>query len=249
MKVGLLYLHGMGSDKENSYIKLTEHIVKLLDDQIDLVVEPVMYYEKMQKNQNLLLERMGRLGLGKLRGFVIGSLGDVATIGYDLDAYNDTMLNIETGLTKLRKSLPAGTPIVVVAHSLGCQVFSNYLWDSQKKGDLNQDIKLMFTTGCNIPIFISGLSEEDIKPFKRPSEEFKWVNFWIGGDILGYPLQNLCSAYDDLVEDVKVRSLIIVLSHIFYNRKRAVYKRIAKDISRMFNLSVKEDPSFLDQSV
>jgi len=247
MKVGLLYLHGMGKDKALSHKRLTSNIQKLLDDKIELSIEPVMYYEKMQRNQSSMLDRMGRLGLHRMRDFVISSLGDVATIGYDWNAYVDTMYNIDEGLSKLRERLPEGTPIIVVAQSLGCQVFSNYVWDEQSRDNNLNDIKLFYTTGCNIPIFISGLSEKDITPFKRISEEFRWVNFWIGTDVLGYPLQSLCPAYADLVEDVKIPSFLPIMSHVLYSRKSKVYTRIAKDISKMFNLEIKQDDSFLDQ--
>jgi len=246
MKVGLLYLHGMGKNKAHSHEKLTKNIKKLLDDKIELVVEPVLYYEKMQKNQTKMLDRMGHLGLSLMRDFVISSLGDVATIGYDEEAYSDTMGNISAGLNQLRSQLPKDTIIVVAAQSLGCQVISNYLWDEQSKGNSNEDIELLFTTGCNIPIFIGGLSEETIIPFSPLSDKFKWINFWMRTDILGYPLQQLCPQYHDLVEDVKVPSFIPVMSHVLYNSRSRVYTRIAKEISKLFNLEIKKEDSFID---
>jgi len=247
MDVGILTLHGMGKDKEHSHERMVENIGSCLSEEISLFVEPVMYYKEMQENQGAMLGRMGHLGLSIMRDFVISSLGDVATIGYNYEAYAETMSSIELGVARLRRRLSKGSPIVVVAQSLGCQVFSSYIWDEQANDIDYSDIRRLFTTGCNIPIFVSGVNESDIIPFAPTCEDFKWVNFWARTDVLGYPLQQLCPAYNELVEDVKVWSFMPILSHLVYNEKPSVYERIAQEISDICGVEMRKRDDVLNQ--
>lgn len=57
----------------------------------------------------------------------------------------------------------------------------------------------LFTTGCNIPVFISGTLNP--QPIARPTEHFEWHNYYDRDDVLGWPLQPLSQAYSQLVND------------------------------------------------
>lgn len=221
--VGVLYIHGMGKDKLNSHEKMINNIRKHTN--VEIVCEPVYYYEEIQDNQNAMIRRMGDLGLGVIRDFVISSLGDVGTIGYNSSLYVDTMESIRCGLRRLSHC----KHIVVIGHSFGCQMFSCFMWDESLSGRV-WPIKRLFTTGCNIPIFVGGLDEDKIEPISKPHPDFKWINFWFSLDILGYPLAPLSPKYQLLVEDIKVKSMIPFLCHNMYDDCRAVYSRIAKEI-------------------
>ena len=91
-------------------------------------------------------------------------------------------------------------PVVIVAHSLGAHVISNYIWDAQERKGLwhgKEPSKFeelgttayMFTAGCNIPLFVSGLSS--VEAIRRPNDGFKWLNFYDKDDVLGWPLKPL----------------------------------------------------------
>jgi hypothetical protein len=232
MKVGLLVIHGMGGDKSNSHAKLVANIKKSLDKDVELIVYPVKFYADFQKNQDALLSRLGKLGLCFARKYIISSLGDVGTIGYDSEEYKTTINLIKNGIDALNIRVEGG-PIVVAAHSFGCQMFSCYMWDHMNS-DINKNIGTFFSMGCNIPVFVSGINPEKIIPFDKPNNYFKWINFWFNNDLLGYPLSPINEAYNYLVDDIKVRSFIPILSHNRYDINRGVYKRIAKEVNRLW---------------
>lgn len=60
------------------------------------------------------------------------------------------------------------------------------------------------TTGCNIPLVVSGLTT--VVPIDRPNEQFRWLNFYDKDDPLGWPLEPLYSYTDTSAkpEDVVV---------------------------------------------
>ena len=122
-------------------------------------------------------------------------------------------------------NIVVGGPVVIVASSLGCQVISNYIWDAQRKkrkgeppkfgiwrqGAVEEEcgpqddfrrlksLRALFTTGCNIPLFVSGHSEiEAILP-PNPNKPFEWKNYYDEDDVLGWPLRPLSDSYCRLV--------------------------------------------------
>ena len=56
-----------------------------------------------------------------------------------------------------------------------------------------------FTTGCNIPIFVSG--HDVIKPIPSLNTDFQWHNYYDEDDVLGWPLKPLSNEYRNLVRD------------------------------------------------
>ncbi|MNE49356.1 hypothetical protein D3C80_1438690 [compost metagenome] len=100
-----------------------------------------------------------------------------------------------------------------------------------------QGLQRLYTTGCNIPLFVAGhLRIEAIKAHP----DFKWFNFFDEDDVLGWPLRPLSPSYDRLVEDlaVNVGSGLVgtlvkswnPLSHEGYWSDAAVVRHIASSI-------------------
>ena len=58
----------------------------------------------------------------------------------------------------------------------------------------------LYTTGCNIPIFVAAHAITDINPI-HPNPTFKWHNFYDKDDVLGWPLADLSPAYSQIVQD------------------------------------------------
>ena len=120
-------------------------------------------------------------------------------------------------------------PVAIVAHSLGGQVVSNYIWDAQQPrayagiwitplddgipADTPRDrfrrmrsLQLLLTTGCNIPVFVAGHAA--IEPIDRSKlgAGFRWINQFDPDDVLGWPLAQLSPPYAALVEDHAVNA-------------------------------------------
>lgn len=153
--------------------------------------------------------------------------------------------------------------IVVLAHSLGGHIMSNYIYDQQSHkrksgagmhGSNLQNMTTMsgfITFGCNIPVFVFSYPEDRVIPINFPGENlpankhFKtwWYNFYDKQDILGYPMAETSPAYDALARSKKLRDKAInaggvftawnPLSHNAYWRDHDVTDPIARFIKNM----------------
>ena len=210
-----------------------------------------------------------KLHYASVRQWLLYGFSDATSLEYskvgETSAYTQTQRRILESLLKVAKALekPATAPIFVVAQSLGGQVLSSYLWDAMSapkpfglwttpglerenlsSGELSvarlERLERLYTTGCNIPVFVSGLS--NIQPITPKNSGFQWFNFFDTDDVLGWPLAPLSSAYSHMVTDVEVNvssgflsNLLYAwnpLSHSQYWRTDAVLERIEGDLRR-----------------
>ncbi|WP_347159085.1 hypothetical protein [Pontibacter chitinilyticus] len=224
-KFGVLTLHGMGNQKPDYAATLQKNLYQKLDDETiaDLSFHSVWYHGDLQAHQDQVWARMLQSGnpLDQqwLRKFVLNFLSDAATSEFRPDATDSSYRRIQATilqqLNALRVELGGqDLPVVIIAHSLGCQIISNYIWDAQHgKGiwatqqptpfQRLDTARLMITSGCNIPLFVSGL--ERIEAIHKPNALFKWFNYYDRDDVLGWPLKPLskgfATAYDVIVEE------------------------------------------------
>lgn len=137
--------------------------------------------------------------------------------------YTDVQQRIYAALTDVYSTC-GEVPIVVISQSLGCQILSSYIWDAQlywRNTKLNanlpidsrsiwknhlpsnndsflcfQSLKTWFTTGCNIPIFVSGFNNVRAVHNRQYGYNFDWLNYFDYDDVLGYPLAPLDVLFD-----------------------------------------------------
>jgi hypothetical protein len=149
---------------------------------------PVLFSDLLQDNQEKVMDAMkkGDLDWIKLRKILLYGFSDAAGLEHRAfepnSPYKQAQKRILEALDKAYGAMGnKSKPVVIVAQSLGGQVLSNYIWDAQAK-KANQGIwtkqpdsiskgsakdrfrrlkslKFLFTTGCNIPIFLAGFSE------------------------------------------------------------------------------------------
>jgi hypothetical protein len=191
------------------------------------------------KRQVDLLRAMadaGELDWMLLRRFVVQSLADAVAyqtsyrpISKDqLSVYDDVHRIIKEAVRELRARIHGKggkggqggqkaekdreAPLVVIAHSLGCHMISNHVWDcrhaapSKKAGNAFERMETLsgiVTLGCNLPLFT--LSFPDPEPIEIPTpgietyfpnaskaelaEVTRWLNFYDSDDVFGYPLK------------------------------------------------------------
>ena len=233
-KIAIITLHGMGETKCDYADELKERLKQALGKEIwsDIYFKSIFYQEELQNRQQSLLDKMPtgvvyRFLWKRLRRFMLHAFSDAATLEHRASEkgspYDETQLTIRRALDSARKNLTStNQPVVIIAHSLGGQVISNYIWDS-KKGkkvwchhpleEMSQDevdflklktARLMLTTGCNIPLFVSGFRK--IVAFDRPNPQFAWWNYYDKDDVLGWPLKPLSCSYEELVNDVQINA-------------------------------------------
>lgn len=198
-----------------------------------VLFKPLYYQDILQGQQAQIYTRMRpHIDWLTLRKFLLYGFSDAASLEYKKDALNSpyyaTQKAIFDTLDEVyREAGDRALPVVVLGQSLGCQVISSYLWDAQAaapeagiwrhppadgvepespRDDLRRlrTLKRLYTTGCNIPIFVAGHSE--ILAITPPNDEFRWYNFYDEDDVLGWPLRPLSPSYDALVEDIAVNA-------------------------------------------
>lgn len=192
-----------------------------------IVWEKVYYQGILQPHQKRLMNASmveGDVDWIKLRKFVLFGFSDAASMESRPSAPNSVYFQIQQIiLDTLNRALAglgdAGKPVIIIAQSLGCQVISNYIWDAQRKVEAGvfrheaerpiptntkegkflrlKTLSHLFTSGCNIPIFIAGLPKEKIKPITVDARgwSISWQNYYDPDDALGWPLRPVNKAY------------------------------------------------------
>ncbi len=237
-KMGVLLIHGMG-DQERGYAapmiqELKARVRRSGGDDKQIAFQEVWWAPVLADKEETLLRNMADgndLDWMELRRFVVRSLADA--IAYQdtnrppsspdqINVYRQVHARIGEAMKTLRERIRAGAdaaapevPLVVIAHSLGCHMISNYIWDvrdSEKPkstGNAFEDFQtltgiVMF--GCNIPLFT--LAYVNLEPIRFPTPGLKpyfpkgtsaqaiaevsqWLNLYDPDDVLGYPLRTL----------------------------------------------------------
>lgn len=150
----------------------------------------------------------------------------------------------------IRKNLAAPTPNtrnVIVAHSLGGLIVSDWLWNAQVHQAYSQDRQLLLdrrldvlaTTGCNIPLFLAGKQHiQAIDTEQAPLDGLRWCNVYYHRDPLGFALEPMSErfdpqaqgrAYDAVVDDHRIDGRNVTI-HTKYWRQRIVNQHIARAI-------------------
>jgi len=286
-KLAVLVIHGMGDQSAD----FAEDMIEELHDRIDdhgsdpeeIYWKPVWWAPALAGTQDELLRRLSLnndLDYRKLRRFIVNALGDA--IAYQevppdrerLDIYKDIHNRVATAVQDARDhvhdGLAAGAkerPLLVMAHSLGCHIISNFIWDRQKDPASTdnsfegmQTLAGMVTFGCNIPLW--SLAYTKLVPIEFPAGKVKqsfpdgttqetidrvcqWLNFYDPDDILGYPLKPLSPEYDDAVNadlSINVGGLFNSWNPLSHN-KYWTDNSFTKPVATMIHELVKALPS------
>jgi hypothetical protein len=271
--LALLIVHGMGDTAPDFHEELVAPLSLRLQGAWDRIAwRPVYYAPVLQRNERAIFDRMRPLLRWEgLRELMLFGFSDAASLEHKkelaLSPYWQTQRLILDRLDELFDEV-GGTaaPVAIVAQSLGCQVMSNYIWDAQQSrayagiwsaalddgvpADSPRDLfrrlrslRLLLTTGCNIPIFVAGHSA--IEPIARSklAAGFRWINQFDPDDVLGWPLAQLSAQYAALVEDHAVNASgntllgrvksLTPYSHTQYWSTEKVLDRIADEIKEM----------------
>lgn len=278
-RLGLLTLHGMGRQKPDYAAGLFTGIRRILgkSDSDKIHFESIYYQDVLGDNQESMLRKARPKVRSKLlRNFLVHWLSDATTLESRKDAANSaytcTQREIRKALDKTFCRIERDAPVVIVAHSLGCQVISNYIWDAQRKegccrapsfgiwrecevdqnaskSDDTDDIddfrrlkrlRTLFTTGCNIPLFVSGQSNIKAIRAPDPGKPFRWYNYYDRDDVLGWPLKPLSEEYCKLVTDIPVCSggsflSLTPLSHGYYWKSRCFLNPLSNHLRALLN--------------
>jgi len=261
-KLAVVIIHGMGVEDPRFADGLIAELQRRLEghgkNATEVAFASVFWADITQASQDAYLERArqeNELNFIGLRQFVVGALGDAAAYQRVEDPNNSVYLAIHERIESVNRELfrtqlgETSVPLIVMAHSLGGHIMSNYIWDLQhgnvpRKG-LSAFEKFwthagMITFGCNIPLFT--FCYKQIEPITFPSPRLppdikslaRWYNFFDADDVLGYPLKPVSTSYARVVDadiQVNVGSLLTSwnpASHTEYWTDEAFTKPVAK---------------------
>jgi len=218
-KLGVLVIHGMGSQKKGYSKGMRREIVRRMRvNASDTAWMELLWADALRKREEDLWDAMlsarepgGRripLDWQTPREFIVHNFGDALAYHRDVvqtAAYHDIHKIVNGGVRALKENLDLPTsPIVVLAHSLGAHIMSNYIWDRQNWSGGKTDpfapidsLLGMVTFGCNIPLL--SLSYPEVVPINLPGSSVDkelhdvshWLNFLDRDDVLGWPLRPL----------------------------------------------------------
>jgi hypothetical protein len=221
--IGVLIVHGMGAQEEDFadgfVAEMRGRLLRLGVAAERVAWRAGWWADVVRDREDALwgaLSREHTLRWGDIRRFVVSHFGDA--IAYQRvpsqgsDVYRLIHARLRAHLAALRAQMGADRPIVVIAHSLGSVIVSNYTWDEQKAPTAGtsateqmRTLAGLVTFGSNIPLFTLYLDE--IVPIDFPAPELspairraaRWLNFFDADDVLGWPLRPLSARYAEVV--------------------------------------------------
>ncbi|WP_308725533.1 hypothetical protein [Metapseudomonas otitidis] len=233
MKLAVAILHGIGSqpdqrDAEGQYSYaqgLIGGLRRELGVEADAIAFQSLYWASvLDRRERAYLDRLEHepVTWRWLREAVTLFLGDASGYRKVSQAYDTTYEEVHqclrNGLTALRAKVAPTTPLVVLAHSLGGHIFSNFVWDQQKLNATPscprdpflalETLAGLVTFGCNIPLFT--FAYDPVRPIRFPGHclpaglehAARWLNVYAPADPLGYPLRPLQNYAEVVTEDV-----------------------------------------------
>ncbi|MCM2358296.1 MAG: hypothetical protein NDI77_09115 [Geobacteraceae bacterium] len=225
-QIGVLTVHGMGSQQSDFAEEMIAELKEKMGGNADDVCWEAVYWapvlSERQEKVWADLSAGHDIDWVKLRKFFLNAFGDAAAYRYVPGKLDSSYYRIHdlvhTGLQSLRSQLGGDAkPLIVIAHSLGSVIMSNYIWDRQHGTDAERYGQTSFermeslagivTFGCNIPLFV--LAYEPVECITFPpatlsdglKAKARWLNFFDSDDILGWPLKALSSSYSAAVTE------------------------------------------------
>lgn len=269
-QLGVAVVHGIGRQKEDFADGLIREVSRRLGDGAERVRwMPVWWAPIAQTQESALLDLLaagGDLDWVWARRLVVHFLADAVAYqrvpgeSDEPGLYVRIHAFVAQKLTELREQLGVQSaggepPLMVIAHSLGGHIMSNYIWDQQhpKEGRGErivspfvraETLAAITTFGCNIPLFALALPR--MVPIQFPPASLpgdlkavaRWNNLYDPDDILGFPLASLSDEYARTVHDftVNVGGLLTSwnpICHDSYWTDNDVTKRITEQIQQV----------------
>lgn len=207
-EVGVVIIHGMGDPGSAFALPLIDGLSRALGvDAGAVAFEPCFWSDLLQDGQDEIWRRLQEasspMRINLLRKWVVGTLGDPTGYlsGYERQGiplmhrvhqrFADSLARVEARLADPRRA-----PVVVLAHSLGCVVVTNYLWNLERAaGEVGtaavsamhsgarevarkaigetavqrlETLAGLVTFGCNIPLFLPPNPPYECVRFPRP---------------------------------------------------------------------------------
>jgi hypothetical protein len=269
MKLAVAIIHGIGNqpdsrDTEGQHA-FAQSLIGGLRRRLgvaadDIAFQSLYWASVLDKRELAFLEKLERepVRWRWMRRLVTLFLGDASGYRKVSQAYDTTYeqvhQSVRNGLNALRAKVGPTTPLVVLAHSLGGHIISNYVWDQQKLNATPscprdpflamETLAGLITFGCNIPLFT--FAYDPVQPIRFPghcldeglSRAARWLNVYAPADLLGYPLRPV-QGYAAVVHEDKAMAVgpwykrHTPLTHLEYWNDAAFQDYLARHIGEL----------------
>ena len=234
-QIAVLAIHGMGSQEsdyaEDMFSELITRLRGLKKDPEKVAWGSVYWADVLEKRQLAYFnaaKRKGDLDFLRLRKFLLTAFGDASAYQKVESEANNTYEQIHQKVQEEVSSIykhqldSKPKPMIILAHSLGGHIISNFIWDHQNANNNDpglspfermEKVAGIVTFGCNIPLFT--FAYENVQPIKFPPpklpanlvQKAKWLNFYDPDDVLGYPLKAINKEYAKVVtQDITINA-------------------------------------------
>jgi hypothetical protein len=253
MRVALITVHGIGTqgpDFANDFeaavrAEVLDQRPKLNDD---LKFFPAFWQGAIQPEETADDLKISKLPWKRARSLMLSYAADALAYQPSSahDCYARVNAQLDLALCAAAEWVGEDGVLVIVAHSLGTIVMSNFVWDAQNPGsDGNESyipseqakqaltrIEGVFTLGCPLMVWSLRYDGGGI-PISVPF----WRNVFSPYDVIGYPIKQINSAYAALpgAQDVQLAvgpwwDRYTPISHIHYLDDSRVIQMVADKI-------------------
>lgn len=224
-ELAIAVIHGMGTQEpdfaEGMIEELSERVADRGKDPLEIAWQTIYWADILDGRELAYFRRASsraNMDYLRLRKFVISALGDAVAYQQVESTYNTTYQQIHDRVGQAIHELyvqglgSRPKPLLILAHSMGGHIMSNYIWDKQHAPTAGVPpfermnwLSGLATFGCNIPLFT--FSYVNPVPIQFPHSSLRadlkakarWLNFFDPDDILGYPLKPISPEYAQVV--------------------------------------------------
>lgn len=256
----ILTILGIGTKKSGFSDKLKKGLIKYSENTSlhnnFTVIEALPFKDaNIDKNQKDIYNRLNKVnelgGILSLRKMVLFSFGDGVTFERNPTDHDSPYQRIHRYLSvKIEEANDImqqydNSRLVIVAASMGVHVLSTYIWDADNNKGIFKEThatsknnlknhSFLLTIGCNIPLFISELNQDDIIAFDKRNDEFNWENYYDRDDVLGWPLKQLSNSYNNTVTDYDINIGLYAGTHMKYWKHKKVIKPFTRKLVLLY---------------
>lgn len=276
-KVAVAVIHGIGSqanktpqvsDQRTFSADLYKKLERVAGRRLlarDIVWREIFWADILQWRQDMYLDQIeDRVAMGPFnaRKLLVSNFADALAFSRRGSAYDDLQERIRRTVQDLRGDCGADTPLVILAHSFGGRIMSNYLWDLQTEPGRQlpdpfenmQTVARFVTFGCNLPLFSFSFPVEEVAPIGFPGSALParyfnepwWTNYFDPQDLLAYPIAPIGPKYEALEANGELQDISVnvggltsrwnTLSHDEYWTGRQFYKPVGEMLKRLIKL-------------
>lgn len=245
-KIGVIVIHGVGNlsytrPADSATLTFSEHLArrvrrKLGERAIDVAWREVFWSDILQGRQRAFFEDIrDKTSADAPRAFLMSALSSAAAYRRTSDRsapiYEYIHSRIEMTIRDMEHDIGPDGAVLILAHSLGALVMSNYIFDMQRfaaragQGRFGSPLQNMqtvaglMTFGCTIPIFLLANPPDEIVPIEYPGQALPedrqirtwWQNFYDKQDIMAYPMGPAAPCYATMVAERELRDVPIHL--------------------------------------